>query len=592
MNAPFSRFIVILIALTFSVNLFAQLSTVGAKEETEVVKFPDDSLGRRTPRGTVTGYVQAIADQNYQRASRYFNLKRAYRSERQRERIVKAMQRMLDQGGELIPTSFISNKYEGRLDDDLAQGLDLIGTIAWDKETISIYVENTAGPNEAPLWEFSAETVAAVAKVTTDDTSLIDSILPETLKERLVGGVPLGHWLAMLVLVVISYFLAWAIVAALSFIITRLWRKARKEPVAGIILALELPVKLVLSVWFLIALSQKTGISFIIRQRFSALTVTVFIIAFLILLWRLTDFISTFSRNRMTRRGRVSAVSVILFLKRTIKVAIIVFGAIAILGNIGIDVTTGIAALGIGGIALALGAQKTVENFVGSVTIIADQPVRVGDFCKIGTISGTVESIGMRSTKLRTGERTIVTIPNGELAASKIENYAHRDRYLMNHIMEFRRETSPDQIRYLLVELRKVLYAHPLATNDPAKVRFTGFGESSVKLEITAYILAVDVDEFQEVQEDILLQMMDIIAESGTDYASPSRILYVNEDKGINTQRSEEVSGTVKQWRDNNELQLPRFTDDAIDKLKGTADYPPKGAAIKKPGTMPGTPTP
>lgn len=130
-----------------------------------------------------------------------------------------------------------------------------------------------------------------------------------------------------------------------------------------------------------------------------------------------------YTRGRMNRSGRISAVSAVLFLSRTTKVAIVIIGIIAILGIIGVDVTAGLAALGIGGIALALGAQKTIENFVGSVSLIADQPLRVGDYCRVDDIKGTVESIGMRSTTLRTSARTIVTIPNGQLSASKIENY-------------------------------------------------------------------------------------------------------------------------------------------------------------------------
>src|SRR5690606_19602519 len=114
----------------------------------------------------------------------------------------------------------------------------------------------------------------------------------------------------------------------------------------------------------------------------------------------------------------------------TAKVAIVVLGAIAILGTLGFDVKTGLAALGIGGIALALGAQKTIENFVGSVTLITDQPVRVGDFCKVGAVSGTVEQIGMRSTRIRTGERSTVTIPNGQFSSDMIENFATRERHL------------------------------------------------------------------------------------------------------------------------------------------------------------------
>ena len=214
--------------------------------------------------------------------------------------------------------------------------------------------------------------------------------------------------------------------------------------------------------------------------------------------------------------------------------------------------------------------------------MIADQPVRVGDFCKIGEVSGTVESIGMRSTKLRTGDRTIVTIPNGDLAASKIENFAHRDRFLFDPTLEFRRDTSPDQIRFLLVELRKILYSHPMVSNDPAKVRFTGFGESSVKIEIWAYVLAPGFDDFQEVQEDILLKMMDIIAQSGTALAYPARTLFVTDDKGIAEESAVEIKERVKQWKEDKDLQLPKFTPEAIEKLKGATSYPPEGAAIAK----------
>src|SRR5690606_4171885 len=128
-----------------------------------------------------------------------------------------------------------------------------------------------------------------------------------------------------------------------------------------------------------------------------------------------------------------------LFLRRAAKVAIVVFGTIVVLDTLGFDVTTGLAALGIGGIALALGAQKTVENFVGSVTLIADQPIRVGDFCTVSGVTGTVEQIGMRSTRIRTLCRTGVSIPNGEFSSSKIENYAHRDRFQLNQIFDLGR---------------------------------------------------------------------------------------------------------------------------------------------------------
>ncbi|MBF6607719.1 MAG: mechanosensitive ion channel family protein, partial [Flavobacterium sp.] len=312
------------------------------------------------------------------------------------------------------------------------------------------------------------------------------------------------------------------------------------------------------------------------------ITVIIGLIAFLLLLWRLADFISGFTQKRMNKKGRATAVSVILFLRRAAKVAIVVFGTIVVLDTLGFDVTTGLAALGIGGIALALGAQKTVENFVGSVTLIADQPIRVGDFCTVSGVTGTVEQIGMRSTRIRTLGRTVVSIPNGEFSSSKIENYAHRDRFLLKHIFDLRYETTPDQIRYLLVELRTILYAHPMVNPDPARVRFISLASSSLQLEIYAYIDAPNFDVFLEVQEDLLLRMMDTVAASGTNFAFPSRTIYMARDKGLSEEKSAESHAKVSSWRESNDISIPNFEKGRIEELKGSITYPADGSVGHK----------
>jgi len=551
-------------------------------EQQEEVKIPEDSLGRRTPRGTVNGFLKAVADQNYIRASHYLTLKRSFRKTKERERIVKVMQNLLDQSGNIIPTSLISNKVTGVTDDSLEPELELVGTVKINGLDTDLYLENNEKADAPPLWLFSSETVDVIASVKIDDNLLVNKVLPKALQERLLAGVPIGQWLIIIVLIAASYFFAWGIAALFSFLITKLWKKAQTEPTAGIIDALSLPIQLYIALWFFIDFSQRVGISIIIRQRFSYLTVTVGIVAFLMLLWRITDFISEFSKNKMTVRGRVSTISVILFLRRTFKVAIFVFGGIAILGAIGIDVTTGLAALGIGGIALALGAQKTIENFVGSVTLIIDQPIRVGDFCKINDIKGNVEQIGMRSTKVRTGERTVVTIPNGLLAATNIENYAFRDRFLFNPILDIRCETTPDQIRYLLVEIRSILYSHPMVNSEDARVRFIGFGTSSLRLEINCYITVVSFDTSLEIKEDLLLRIMDIVAESGTGFAFPSQTLYFAQDDGISEEKMKNAANKVKNWKENGELQIPRFHPDKITEIEDSIVYPPEGAAVNK----------
>lgn len=560
----------------------AQLIPSTPTEVKETVQVPNDSLGRRTPRESVNGFFKAVSDQNYIRASQYLYLKRSYRTPKQRERIVKLMQNLLDQGGDIMPYSLISNKQTGQIDDGLEPELEFVGKLKIRDNDINLYLENNEKADAPPIWVFSAETVDSITSVRTEDELLINKILPEALKERLLAGVPIGQWLVILVLIAVSYFLAWGLVSLLIFLIGFIWKKAKTEPTSGIINTFSPPIQLAITLWLFIDFSQRIGISIIIRQRFSFLIVTVGIIAFLMLLWRITDFISELSKNRMTVKGRVSAISVILFLKRTFKVGIFVFGGIAILGAIGVDVTTGLAALGIGGIALALGAQKTVENFVGSVTLIIDQPIRVGDFCRINDIKGTVEQIGMRSTKVRTGERTVVTIPNGLLSATNIENYAFRDRFLFNPIFDIRSETTPDQIRYLLVEMLGILYAHPMVNSEDARVRFIGFGPSSIRIEVNCYIQVVSLDTSLEVKEDLLLRFMDIINESGTSLAFPSQTLYFSNDNSLSEEKGRATIEKVKTWKENKDLHVPRYSSEKIQEVEDSIVYPPEDASISE----------
>ncbi|RDI14568.1 mechanosensitive ion channel family protein [Flavobacterium sp. AG291] len=575
-------FIALLILSLLPYNTAAQLLSATKSQTEETPKTEPDSLGRRTPQGTVNGFIKAISEEKYVRASQYLVLsRRSYRKEKERIRIAQAFQRLLDQRGDMEVTSSISNKESGKTDDDLPPGIDKVGTITTNNTVINIYIENQSEDDKPALWLFSDETVSAIANATIDDDTFLDRILPTTLKERKLGGVPVGHWLVVVVMTLLCYMVAWGIVSLISFILTLVWPKARTEKITAIIEAFNLPVRLYLAVWIFISATQRMGISIIVRQRFSVIIVTIAIVSFLMLLWRLADLLSIYTKRRMTERGRISAISVILFLRRTTKAAIVIAGIIAILGAIGVDVTAGLAALGIGGIALALGAQKTMENFVGSVSLIADQPLRVGDLCKVGDIKGTVESIGMRSTTLRTAARTIVTIPNGELAASKIENMAHRDRFLFNPVLTFRMETTPDQLRFLLVEIRALLYSHPGILNTPPIVRFTGITADAMKVEVTSYIEANNFDDSQEVQEDLLLRILDIIDKSGTGLAYPSQTIYFAKDSGNSAEKTSQAEDTVKQWKEKGELQLPKFDPKHVAEIKGSIRYPEEGSVVK-----------
>ncbi|GGK78390.1 hypothetical protein GCM10011405_27770 [Rufibacter glacialis] len=550
--------------------------TTSVVEEILAPDWLPDSLGRRTPRGTVSGFIKAISEENYNKAALFLNLDSALQDEQHGARLAHALQRLLNKGN-LTPYTLINDTYDGKTDDNLGPNLERVGSASVNGETFDLFLEKTEDPVGGPIWLFSSQTVQRIP-VTIEEVSkpLADKVMPEFTIEKKWEGIPIGHLLALLVTALFAYAAAWAITRALAYLLRLVWKKATQEPTMGIIKAFTLPIQVYLSLWLFIFSNQEIGISIIVRQRFSQLTVIIGMLAFLLLLWRLVDVLTQFLQRRMMNRHNLAGLSAVLFLRRGAKIAIIAFGIIGFLSSLGFDVTTGLAALGIGGIALALGAQKTVENFVGSVTLIADQPIRVGDFCKVGETSGTVESIGMRSTRLRTNDRTVVTIPNGDFSSQRIENFAHRDRVWFHPTLGVRADSSPDQIRYLLVELRSLLYSHPKIDPDSARVRFVGIGASSYNLEVFSYVLVKDYNEFLEIQEDLLLRMLDIVEASGTGLAYPTQTLFMGRDTGKSEEKTQATEERVQQWRDADDLQLPSFDEKRIKSLRNKIPYPTK----------------
>jgi MscS family membrane protein len=201
-----------------------------------------------------------------------------------------------------------------------------------------------------------------------------------------------------------------------------------------------------------------------------------------------------------------------------------------------------LAGLGVGGLALALAAQPTIENFIGGVILYADRPVRTGDFCRCGDVMGTVEEIGIRSTRIRALDRTLVSIPNAEFAKSRIVNFTRRDYHLFETTIGVRFETTPADIERLLERLRTMLEAHPLVRRETLRVRFSAIAESSLNIDFWVHILTDDYRKFLIEKENLLLSIMGLVAESGCTFAFPSRTVYLSGDP---TQRPQVQSGTT-----------------------------------------------
>ncbi len=237
-----------------------------------------------------------------------------------------------------------------------------------------------------------------------------------------------------------------------------------------------------------------------------------------------------------------------------------------------------IASPGVGGLAIALAVRPTLENIIGGFILFADKPVRVGEFCQFGDKMGTIEQIGLRSTRLRGLDRTVITVPNADFAQLQLVNYTRRDQMLMGTTLGLRYETTPDQLRYVLTKLREMFVAHPKVAPEPARARFTGFGECSLNVEVFIYVLSEDYNEFLGIAEDLNLRIMDIVAEAGTGFALPSQTAYLTRDRGLDTERTGAAETEVKSWRADGSLPFPGLAPGRVAELDGTLDFPPKGS--------------
>jgi MscS family membrane protein len=267
---------------------------------------------------------------------------------------------------------------------------------------------------------------------------------------------------------------------------------------------------------------------------------------------------------------------------RFLQIAVGIWLIVMMLQQLGVPVSGIVAGLGVGGIAVALAAQSTLGNLLGGVSLLADRPLRIGETCRFGSSIGTLEFIGLRSTRLRAPDRTLITVPNAVLANLQIENLGGRDRLLLNLVLGLRYETTPDQLRWVLARLRVLLLAHPMVDEDPARVRLKAFGASSLDVEIFAYVATRDWSEFLAVQEDVLLRTMDVLAQAGTGLAFPSQTLYVTRDGGIDAQRGTEAASEVGRWREQGNLPFPDFDPGERGELMNTLPWPPAGSALRR----------
>jgi len=555
---------------------------------------PPDPLNRGTPRGSVFGYLAAARSGDYDRAAEFLDLRGLPPgAEARGPELARRLEVVLDETL-VIDVVNLSDDNAGAPGDGLAAWQDKVGDIETPSGTVPLLLQRVPREGDGVrIWKIAHSTVDRVdALYAAYEPAWLEDWLPAFFFDLTFREVALWKWLALLAVFGAASVVAALIAGTMTRVLGMLLTRSHEGFDSRIVALVRGPVRLASTVFIFAAGHRTLGLALAVGGALRGLERGLLFLAILWLAFRLIDLAALALRIRAEGREKLGVLSALVPAARIAKILVVIFGALVFLGALGVDVTAAVAGLGIGGIAVALAAQKSLENLFGGISLFADQPVRVGDFFRYGDQVGIVEEIGLRSTRVRTLDRTVVSIPNADFSNLHLENFATRDRLRLITTIGVRYETTPDQLRFLLADLRRILIAHPRVAEDPARVRFVGFGAYSLDIEIFAYVDTPDWSEFLGIREEVYLLFMDAVKEAGTGFAFPSTTTYLGRDLGLSEEDQRRAEERVAEWRKRGELPFPNYPESFWREMENSLPWPPAGSAeasagAKEPGDPP-----
>jgi MscS family membrane protein len=484
---------------------------------------PKDALGRSTPRGTVLGFLTAVKKGNTSTAAMYLNTPMNPAAEELAQQLAVVLNLRLP-----ARLNELSDKPEGSLPDPLRPDEDLVGTITTAKGNLDIQLERVDRGNVGRVWLFSRKTLKAIPDVSAElNTQPIEKVLPKFLTKR-IATVPLFQWLAIFLGLPCLFLLIGLLNRAVGLGIGTILRRLRNKPNLQNPSIFPAPLRLLLLALVIGWLLPRVGLPLLARQFWSTMA---FIIMVGGCIWLFILLNGWGEHYLVARRPSMSGSGAVLRLVRRVIDGLVLFaGVLFILYHFGVNPTAALAGLGVGGIAVALAAQKTLENLIAGISLIADEAVHVGDFLKVGDMVGMVEEVGLRSTRIRTLDRTVLIVPNGQISNMSLETISARDKFWFHPVVNLRYQTTSLQMRSVISEVRRLLFEHSSIETSSVRVRFINIAASSFNVEIFAYVFALDWNQFLEIQEALLLNIIAIIEQAGAEIALPSQTTYLAAD--------------------------------------------------------------
>ena len=491
----------LLAALLLSVVLQAQTPAPEVK----------DPLGRTTPQQSIFNFLEACHARDYAKATYYLDLSRMSAGDRAKvgPDLAVQLEDLLDDTTFDIAT--LSRDPEGDLS-DLTPNIDKLASFEVNGQTISLQLERQEPHPGNRIWVVPAASVALIPKahLAVAETPF-EKRLPQVLVTFEILDTPVWRWIALLLAAVALWFLGRFLAATLIRLLKPMTdARGFGGPLRFALLAVGLRVAMEF------ASPATLSRTFLERALGLILALTAAWAGSVAL-----DRIAERWRLRLDPRMQAVSYSVLPLGRQVLKLTIFLIAILAVLNAWGYNTNAILAGVGVGGIAVALAAQKTIEDLFGGVSVISDRPVLVGDVCRFGDRTGTVMHIGLRSTRIRTPDRTVVSIPNGQFATMTLENISGRDKIWFHPTLNLRRDTTSEQLLQVLASLREILTSHPKVETGPIPVRFVGVGAYSLDVEVNCYVKTTDFDEFLATQQELLLRILQAVEQAGTRLAVP-----------------------------------------------------------------------
>jgi MscS family membrane protein len=505
------------------VCLTSNAQNVGSSA-TDNPAIPVDEFDRGTPHRSVTGFLTAAGMSDYETAAQYLDL-RHLRGEARKLPGAELARRfnVVVQRGNWVGIDELIDDPAGKSNDNLPGHRDSIGVVLDDGEESRLYIQKVPRGDGVYIWKISNATVSLVPKLYSSYgyPEAVEN-LRRTVPDVSVLGYELFKWVVVLAIGILAY----AVVFLIAISVRRVFGDRDSLSRRRVYRFLVIPFGIWVVVMSIHTTTAALGRSVMAEtwERLSPVAILVTVWFFYASMNLARDLYAT----HLEKNGRPGALVLLHPAANAVKILIAVLATVIYLEKLGVNITTLLAGLGVGGIAVALALQKPMEDMLGAVTLYTQQPVRVGDLCRIGDSKGTIEEIGLRTTRLRTLAQTVIAVPNHRLVNQPIDNFSARGSIWYRQVLSLRYETTPEQLRQVLDGVRDLLGSHERVVQDNHRVRFIDFAEHSLTVEVYAYLTTTDWPEFLELAEQLNIRVLEIVAEAGTSLFMPAKALYVD----------------------------------------------------------------